>query len=431
MHSRSFLSPLAIAIPLHSYFAIACPHNHHEYTLYTPRGLEKAVEERSASISVGSFSGAVTTAELQSFNDFAASLTPATDNIGNNWAQGKSGEQTKAMGLVYLIGNEQATLDQMIRFCDSVLSQRNDLAPAPVGQHEIWTGRIDPVWPNSLSAPIATGGEQGDPVGHLASCAYLILKTTSLYNQKVTIGDPNGYGATYLARAKKYLVEADYSMSHHILESQLDLSNNNRMYFQKSDPYKGGAAVPWNQQMMYNYAFQNLCDAHRILGDNATLLAKYKSIIATSLTWFLTGGGSTLKKEPKGNSVYSWGYVFGETTAEDSNHGSLDVAGFARAYISGDYGITAAHMKDFGNMFVDLMTLGAGSYAGRVDGSSGTGHAAGTSYAMSGYLFLAEFRSDAYQSMVEGAGLVEGGTTQSADAFSRFLWVKNQLSKKS
>jgi hypothetical protein len=168
----------------------------------------------SKEISVGSFDGAVTTQELQTFNDFAASLEPAKDNIGNNWAQGDSGEQTKVMGLIYLMASEQSTLDQMIRFCDAVLSERNDLAPAPVGQHTIWTGRIDPVWPNTLTSPIGTGGEQGDPVGHLASCAYLILRIKDLYNKKVTIGDPHGYGDTYLSREKKYLAEADYSMSH-------------------------------------------------------------------------------------------------------------------------------------------------------------------------------------------------------------------------
>jgi hypothetical protein len=317
----------------------------------------------------------------------------------------------------------------MIRFCDAVLSVRNDLAPSPIGQHKIWTGRIDPVWPNTLTAPIGTGGEQGDPVGHLASCAYLILKTKSLYDKKVTIGDPHGYGDTYLSRAKKYLTEADYSMSHHILLSQLDLSNNNKMYLSKGDPYQGGKPVPWNQQMMFNYAFQNLCDSHRILGDNAALLGKYKGVITASLDWFFNGGGSVTKKDEKGNEVYNWGYVYGEKTAEDSNHGSLDVAGFARAYISGDYGITADQMKTFGNMFVDVMTLGEKKYAGRVDGTSGSGHAEATTYVRSGYLFLAEFRSDAYKSMVS-ADLEQGGSTQSADTFSRFLWVKNQLHQK-
>jgi len=111
---------------------------------------------------------------------------------------------------------------------------------------------------------------------------------------------------------------------------------------------------------MFNYAFRNLCDAHRILGDN---------------------------------------------------------------------GITADQMKTFGNMFVDVMTLREKKYAGRVDGASGSGYAAATTYVRSGYLFLAEFRSDAYKSMVS-ADLEQGGSTQSADTFSRFLWVKNQLHQK-
>jgi hypothetical protein len=39
----------------------------------------------------------------------------------------------------------------MIRFCDALLSERDDLAPAPIRQHEIRTGRIDPVWPNDVT----------------------------------------------------------------------------------------------------------------------------------------------------------------------------------------------------------------------------------------------------------------------------------------
>jgi hypothetical protein len=50
------------------------------------------------------------------------------------------------MGLVYEITGDTAILDQMISFCDAVLSERNDLAPDPVGQYVIWTGRIDPVF---------------------------------------------------------------------------------------------------------------------------------------------------------------------------------------------------------------------------------------------------------------------------------------------
>ncbi|KAI2616209.1 hypothetical protein GGS26DRAFT_450679 [Hypomontagnella submonticulosa] len=379
-----------------------------------------------AQIKVSSFDGNVTEEELKSFNDFVTTLKPGADNIGNEWAQGHSGEQTKAMGLVYQIGGQQQTLDQMLRFCDAVLSERNDLAKAPVGQHKIWTGGIDPVWPNNVSQnPIQTGGEQGDPVGHLANCANLILKTNNLYDKKVTIGDPNKYGATYLDRAKTYLKEADTAMNNHILKRLLDVSNGNKMYFAKDSPYMGDKPVPWNQQMMFNYAFMNLCDAHRTLKDNPTLLNKYKSIISASIDWFFHGGGLQTGKSKEGNPIYNWGYTMPKTSGEDSNHGSLDVAGFARTYIDGNYGITADQMKPFANMFVDVMTLGKGKYAGTVDGKSGDGHASDTNYIRSGYLFLAEFRPDAYESMMS-ADLAVGKTTKSADQFSRFLWVKRQ-----
>ncbi|KAI1138286.1 hypothetical protein F5Y05DRAFT_56873 [Hypoxylon sp. FL0543] len=381
-----------------------------------------------AQMKVSSFDGKVTDEELKSFNDFVATLKPGTSNKGNEWVQGHSGEQTKAMGLVYQIAEQKDTLDNMIRFCDAVLSERNDLAKAPVGQHKIWTGGIDPCWPNDVTkTPIITGGGEGDPVGHLASCSYLILKTKNLYSQNVAGGDPHKYGATYLDRAKTYLKQADTSMSKHILKRLLDLSNGNKMYFAKDSPYMGGKPVPWNQQMMFNYAFLNLVNAHKILNDDATLVAKYKSILTASLDWFFHGGGVQTKKSKKGNPIYDWGYTITKT-GEDNNHGALDVAGFARTYADGNYGITADQMKTFANTFVDVMTLGSGKYAGKVDGTSGSGHAASTDNIRSGWLFLAEFRPDAYKSMMS-ADLVVGKTTQSADTFSRFLWVKNQRAK--
>ncbi|KAI0105794.1 hypothetical protein F4814DRAFT_455481 [Daldinia grandis] len=364
----------------------------------------------SAQMKVSSFDGPVTKEELKSFNDYVATLKPATDNEGNQWVQGHSGEQTKAMGLVYQMAGQQETLDQMLRFCDAVLSERNDLAKAP--------------------KPIQTGGGEGDPVGHLASCAYLILKTNKLHNQKVTIGDPHKYGATYMDRAKTYLKQADFSMSNHILKRLLDLSNGNKMYFAKDSPYMGGKPVPWNQQMMFNYAFMNLCSAHRILNDNPELLGKYKAILTASINWFFHGGGVQSKKSKKGSTVYDWGYTVPKTTGEDSNHGALDVAGFYRTYIDGNYGIMSDQMKPFANMFVDVMTLGKEKYAGTVDGKTdGNGHANPTKNIRSGYLFLAEFRPDAYKSMMSADLSLGGKGTGSADGFSRFLWVKNQRAK--
>jgi hypothetical protein len=57
----------------------------------------------------------------------------------------------------------------------------------------------------------------------------------------------------------------------------------------------------------------------------------------------------------------------------------MDVAGFYSAYATGDYGLTPDKMSPFANMLVDVMTIGPRSFAGRVDGTSGVGHAANTS----------------------------------------------------
>ena len=147
-------------------------------------------------MTISSFTGPVTSTETSTFLSYMTAQAPATNNIGNNWVQGTQGEEVKAMGMMYEVTQNTAILDQMIRFCDAVLSERNDLAAAPTGQWVIWTGGIDPVWPNSTTAPIGTGGEQGDPVGHLGNCARLILQTPSIWNNMVTIGDPDGYGTT-------------------------------------------------------------------------------------------------------------------------------------------------------------------------------------------------------------------------------------------
>jgi hypothetical protein len=375
---------------------------------------------------VESFTGAVTVNEVSTFKTYIKTINPAPDNIGNNWAQGYSGEETKAMGLMYEISGDVAILDRMLVFCDAVLSERNDLAPAPVGQHVLWTGRIDPAWPNQVTTtPIGTGGEQGDPVGHLGSCARLVLTTPAIWSRAVGSGDPHHFGQTYLERAQRYVKEADFAIDNHILKSLLNVSNQDRQTFSTASPYQGGKPVPWNQQMMFNYGFQNLAASHAILGDDPARVVRYDALVQSSYSWFFHGGGSVTRTDSRGNSSYDWGYAPGGM-GEDSNHGSLDVAGFSRAYSLGRYGLTDAMMHPFADTFVDIMDRGPGNYAGRVDGTDGTGHASPTTYIRSGYLLLSEFRPDAYLSMM-GADLVAGAMTGSIDRFSRFAWVKNRL----
>jgi hypothetical protein len=373
---------------------------------------------------VSSFSGPVTQAEIDSFKAYVGTLVPATSNLGNAWVQGACGEQTKAMGLVYEVAQDPAILDRMLQFCDAVLSERNDLAAKPVGQYVLWTGRIDPAWPNDVTqSPIGTGGEQGDPIGHLGNCARLVLQTPALWGKPVGAGDPHHYGGTYLERAKTYVTQADYAWDHHVAASLLDLSDGNLYRFSTAGPYKPGEPVPWNQQMMFNYGLQNLAEAHRILADDAARVARYDAIVQANIDSFFKSG-ATAYTDADGHVAFNWAYALPAKSGEDSNHGSLDVAGMHRAFTTGRYGITPTQMTQFANTFVDVMSLGPDDYAGRVDGSSGDGHSAWTTYIRSGFLLLSQFRPDAWQSMVS-EDLTPGVGTTAIDRFSRFLWVKN------
>ncbi len=379
-----------------------------------------------AQMKVVSFTGPVTKVETDSFLTYVSTLTPDKNNENNRWSYGPSGTAVRAMGMVFEIDHDPRILDQMIRFCDALLSERNDLAPAPIGQHVIWTGRIDPVWPNSLlKDPLSTGGEQGDPVGDIGYCASLILQTKVLWSKTIPNGDPYHYGATYLARASTYVKEADAAIDGHILKSLLDLSREDHQYFSADSPYKGGTAVPWNQQMMFDYGFENMARAHQILKDDPVRAAKYHKIVQDSLDWFFSEGEVT-STDKDGRPAYNWGYAMPSKGGEDATHAAMDVAGFFSAYAMGSYGVTHAKMTPFANTLLDVMTLASNKYAGRVDGTSGVGHAAPTPSLRSGYLLLAEFRPEAYLGMVSNE-LVEGGTTSKLDVFSRFLWVKNRL----
>ncbi|WP_157760290.1 hypothetical protein [Chromobacterium violaceum] len=381
-------------------------------------------DARAAAMTVDSLDGPVTRNEIQSFVDFAQELQPGASNAGNEWAQGRSGENLKAMALVYDIAPSQPLLDKMVSFCDALLSERNDIQPAPAGQRVIWTGRIDPVWPNQPDlSPIQTGGEQGDPVGHLGSCARQILKTTPLLKQKVTGGDPFRFGATYLQRAKTYLSEADKTVDQHILKSLLRLTDGKRMYFAANAPYKGGQPVPWNQQMMFGYGFLNLAQAHELLQDDPARVKRYDQILQANLDWFLQSG-LTRYTDKAGRPAYDWGYAMPDTSGEDNSHGSLDSAGLYRLYQSGRYGLKAAQLAPIANTVLDVMRLGDRHYAGRLDGTTGAGNSKDTNYLRSGYLFTALFQPSAYYTMMSDAGIRDGSNASRIDAFSRFLAVK-------
>lgn len=399
----------------------------------------------SAQMRVSSLEGPVTRSETDSLLAYISQMEPAASNEKNAWSYGTSGQAVRALSLLNVMNQgadpgkkrldpdlSRQVIDQMVRFCDAEVAERNDLAPAPIGQHMIWTKRIDPAWPNSLAKdPLSTGGEQGDMIGNLGNCAIAILRTRAVWSRTVSAGDPHQFGATYLDRARTYVKQADFAVDHHILKGLLDLSHHNHQYFAADSPYKGGTPVPWNQVMMFNYGFQMLSTAHTLLQDDAARANRYHQIVADNITWFFTDGVQDVTSK-QGRPAYNWGYALPAKGGEDSTHARMDVAGLYMSYFDGSYPVTRDEMTRLANTFTDIITLGPGSYAGRVDGSSGsTAHTAPSNKVKNGFLFLAEFRPDMYEEIVSHAVMIgtqasvsEGSTSGGVDLFARALWAK-------
>ncbi len=370
---------------------------------------EVAINAVPKRMSVSSLDGPVTKGEIQSFVDYIQTLKPRLTNSKNEWAQGKSGENLKAMSLIYDIAPRKEILDKMVSFSDALLS----IGKKKTSGQVTWKG---------------DGGAQGDIVGHLANCAKQILKTKDLHNKVVVPGgDPHKFGKTYLERAKYYLAVADRSANANLLGALLELRNGDHMYFSKKTSYKRGEPVPWNQQMMFNYAFVNLAQAYGLLGGAKDKVKRYDAIVQSNVDWFFKDGITSYTNK-KDRRSYDWGYALPQKKGEDSNHGSLDVAGLYRLYLSGRYKIDAKHFVPIANTIMDVMRKGDKHYAGRLDGTSSGGNSKATNRLRSGFMFMALFRSNAYQQMMADAGIQKGGSTDRIDVYSRFLCVKHQQS---
>jgi len=86
----------------------------------------------AAHFAVDSLSELITQHELDSFKGYVQTLTPASNNIGNSWAQGNSGAQLNALSLMYEITSDRVMLDQ-VRYRDTLPASRNG---APVREQQ-------------------------------------------------------------------------------------------------------------------------------------------------------------------------------------------------------------------------------------------------------------------------------------------------------
>lgn len=376
---------------------------------------------------VESLNGALTTNEISAFKSYMAGVAAPTLGDQNIWVFGNSGKDIEACGLMYDATGDQAILDRMIYYCDAALSERNDLASAANGgQRIVWTGNIEPVWPSSSAtvSPAQAGVEQGDVLSHMAFCAKLILQHSSLWNTNVTGGDPYGYGTTYKARALKYIQQGDYVVSNWIIPHFVRTSDK-KLYFPGApNTYMPNNPAPWNQLFMVTNALTRLVQCHVLLSDSATRVASYDAIVQANIDWFKAN--VTANTSGAGTACWIWSYAY-PSGVEDTNHAAYDSEGMYIAYDSGRYGVTLTDITKMANTYFDvvLATVSGGLYAGRVDGTYGTGHAAGDNYVRDEYLYLADIRKDKYFE----AGNIEINQNKIASSpqiTARLLWVKNK-----
>jgi hypothetical protein len=376
---------------------------------------------------VESLTGAITVSEILAFKTYMQTVSAPATNDENIWVFGNAGKAIEACGLMYEATGDIAILDRMIYYCDAALSGRNDLASAVNGgQRKLWTGSVEPVWPSSDAAtiPAGAGVEQGDVLSHMVYCSKLILQKPAIWNTAVGIGDVKGYGATYKARALKYIEQADYVNDVWILPRFVRVSDN-KLYFPGApNTYKPNEAAPWNQLFMVTNSMIRLVQCHLLLSDAPARVTKYDAIVQANVDWFKANLTAVTSK--LGSACYNWKYAIGGSV-EDTNHFAYDAEGFWLAYDSGRYGVTLNDMKPMANTYFDIVltTVTNGIYAGKVDSTTGTGNSDGDNYVRDEYYYLADIRKDKY-TLAANININAKKIASSPPITGRLLWLKNK-----
>jgi len=376
---------------------------------------------------VESLTGPVTKNEIDAFKTYVAqNVQIPQKGSGNVWVFGYAGKALEACGLMYEASHDIAILDRMIWFCDAALAGRNDLAPSNKGgQLILWTGKIEPVWPSGTANPAGAGVEQGSVLAHLAYCAKLILQNPSIWNNNITTGDPNGFGLNYKARALKYIHEGDFVMDNWIIPRFIRTGESNHYYFPGApNTYKSSEPAPWNQAWLLTDGFVRLTECHEILKDDPSRVAKYDAIVKPNIQWFFNSCKPNVS--PAGSECRTWAYALPKGM-EDTNHFAYDCEGLWIAYNSGRYGITSKDLIPFANTYFDVVlgTVTNGIFAGRVDGTTGTGHAGGDNYVRDEYIYLSEFRPDKFM-MMGNVEISAHKINTSLPITARLLWEKSR-----
>jgi hypothetical protein len=408
-----------------------------------------AVSACQAQLVIDSLTGEVTQHEVDTFITNVSAMTIPTSQwtstiTHNQLADGRGGMVLEGINYMAeitadipsLSTEHTQLLNLAIAWNDAWLTHRNDL---PLGEGRVmWTGKVEPVWPPNCptcSSSTYYESETGDTIGHMAHTAYNVLKTPSIWNNTVPDGDPNNFGATYLARVRTYVSMLELSMSNSFTPYFIDPTTLLITRPSTSQGYQSGFhnVNAWNVQMMLLNAYWELAQCHIILGDNPGLAAEYKTIVQKSTDMFAQNAQPLTA--PDGTAVYDWGYCnFGDCTGRLTGeqlgvHGSYDIWGLTRAYATGYTTVpTAQQMKTYADTVVHETTLsidsaGAATYASFNDRccSSST-----YNYLPYGFIFLTPYNKDIY-SPAATADINSGRLAGDPGLTAGVLWAKHWI----
>lgn len=377
---------------------------------------------------IDSLSGAITANEITSFKNFMATQTPPQTPWGdlngsghNAWCDGPGGTDLEAMSMMYEATGDTGILTNLVAWVDECVSQRNDLMSSANGGRRVgWDGVIDKTWiGQDLSQTPMSGCEGGDTAAHIAYCAKLILQHPSVWNLTVPDGNPNGYGVTYLDRARTYIAKCDEANDQYLVNYFVDPTTH--LIRDPSDPAWTGLSTPINRQVMFWRGFLRLAECHELLGDSPSRVSQYDTIVNAAANECLSGmehphtvGGAT---------VYYWYYYPWDTThIETLGHAQYDTMGMYAAFNrkGNPYGFTRAEVNPIANNLVYASYLGTNTFAGNVDGS-GTMQ----NYIYDGWLGLADWNASVYDiGATADKASTRYKTTPSMEA--AILWMKNR-----
>ena len=285
--------------------------------------------------------GPLTKLELDYFKAYAQKLSLPTNNIGNKLVYGTNGLAAEGMGMMYEATGDKEILDLLIKHCDYMLYCRNDM-PGGDGR-TMWTGRVESCWPNKdlgTEQEKYAASENGDILGHIYFCAYLILLTPELQDMPAPASDKlSNWGSTYRDRALKFIEMCDETMEEYIVPHFVN--SELKLYFPSSAEWKAipsissGVGFPMNQQMMLLNGFQKAAECYGVLNAKPEKRQMYMDVVNNSVNW--QADEVTIQMVTTDSGTYEcayWKYSPSSSQPEDYGHAAFTMQLFYKIYES-------------------------------------------------------------------------------------------------